>query len=279
MIRTIYASGQEVDELNKNISKMLISEPVYENEYLLFVNEISPKHTALCRYTNGMSQSVSRNLDFQKIKPKDVLQTVFMDALSKPEISLSVALGSAGTGKTTIALAYALHQYQGSKRKIILTKPTTIVGRSKAFGPVPGDIGDKYAPYLASYEIIFNKIISGYADSMRARGDLEFFPIELTRGCTFENCTLILDEAQNLSWHEMNTLVSRLGENAKMVILGDPYQIDTGVPYRNTGLSLLLEAPAFNASSLTSVVQLEAQYRSKLTQLMGDINQWVMAKQ
>ncbi len=252
------------------------------NGYALFQNLCDTKHAAIARYI-GNRQWVpirKKNLKLESITPKDSRQAAFIDSLIQDEILLSIAIGSAGTGKTTIALAYALSQYLNHNKPIFLTKPTTMVGEGRAFGPVPGDIDQKYAPYLASYEIVLKKIGGGanaqqFFAAMKEKGQLQFFPIELARGCTFENCTLILDEAQNMSWHEMNTMISRMGENSKMIILGDLHQIDTGTPYKKTGLYNMLSAPPFQDSNISSAIELVTQYRSPITQLVTEINKWV----
>jgi PhoH-like ATPase len=261
------ASGQEVRQA--------------VNGYALFQNQFDTKHAAIARYIgNGYWTPIRKKMKLENITPKDSRQAAFMDSLIDNDILLSAAVGSAGTGKTTIALAFALSQYLNHNKPIFLTKPTTMVGEGRAFGPVPGDIDQKYAPYLASYEIVLKKIGGGtnapqFFAAMKEKGQLQFFPIELARGCTFENCTLILDEAQNMSWHEMNTMISRMGENSKMIILGDLHQIDTGTPYRKTGLYSMLSAPPFQDSSISSAIELVTQYRSPITQLVTEINKWV----
>ena len=255
------------------------------NGYALLQDQFDPKHAAIARYVgNNQWQAIKKkSLKLENISPKDSRQAAFMDSLVGEEILLSVAIGSAGTGKTTIALAYALSQYLNHNKPIFLTKPTTMVGEGRAFGPVPGDIDQKYAPYLASYEIVLKKIGGGhnaqqFFAAMKEKGQLQFFPIELARGCTFENCTLILDEAQNLTWHELNTMISRMGENSKMIILGDLNQIDTGTPIEKTGLYKMLSAPPFQDSNISSAIELVTQYRSPITQLVTEINKWVSAQ-
>jgi PhoH-like ATPase len=255
------------------------------NGYALFQDRFDPKHAAIARYVgNGQWCGLKKKaLKLENILPKDSRQAAFMDSLIQEDVLLNIAIGSAGTGKTTIALAYALSQFLNNKKPIFLTKPTTMVGEGRAFGPVPGDIDQKYAPYLASYEIVLKKIGGGanaqqFFATMKEKGQLQFFPIELARGCTFENCTLILDEAQNMSWHEMNTMISRMGENSKMVILGDLNQIDTGQFYKKTGLYNMLAAPPFQDSGISSAIELVTQYRSPITQLVTEINKWVSAQ-
>lgn len=251
------------------------------NGYAIIKDNCNSKHSALARYLgHGLWAPVKRGLKFNSIAPKDSRQLAFMDSLASKNILLSVCIGQAGSGKTLMSCAYALQEYMTQKRSIILSKPAVMVGASKAFGPVPGTADEKYAPYLASYEIILQKLGSSQGNTffelMKSRGHLKFVPIELMRGCTFDNCTLILDECQNLLFNELNTLVSRLGENSKLILLGDLSQIDIRVPYRETGIYKLLNAPPFRDSSISSSVELVTQYRSPITQLAYEINQWVI---
>lgn len=273
VINTLYTDGIiELDSAEYSV-----------NNYALLINKENLKHTAIAKYNGNNKWTLfkRKNLKFETIMPKDIKQSIFMDCLQDNTIPLVTAIGQAGTGKTTIALAYALSQYTTNKRPIYLTKPTIMVGAGKAFGPVPGDIDQKYAPYLTSYEIVLKKILGNgpsaqqFLALMKEREHLQFMPIELARGCTFENCTLILDEAQNMSWHELNTIITRIGDKSKIIILGDLGQIDTGLNYKKTGLYKMLSAAPFQKSSLASSIELTAQYRSAITQLAIEISQWI----
>lgn len=272
-----------IDELyERRLVEINTGLDVATNDYLLFTSEENPKHTCLARHRGNQRWSPipSRTPTLQGITPRDRYQRSFVDSLDDSNILLSVATGSAGTGKTTLAMAYALTRHVTDSSKIVLAKPTSTVGRGRAFGPVPGDIGEKYAPYLASYDIILKKLCGGdrgapYVETMKSKGHLEFVPVELARGCTFDNATFILDEAQNLSWHELNTIISRMGEKTKMIVLGDLYQIDERMRAHETGLYKLLHAPAFRNSEISSSIGLQTQYRSPITQLVADVDRWI----
>lgn len=266
----------DVDSVGNYIQKQY-------NSYAIFQNEFNTGHTALARYIGdgAWSPITKKGLKFEKLSPRNAEQACFMDALANERIMLNVCIGSAGVGKTTIALAYALHQYLHSQKNIVLTKPMITIGAGKALGPVPGTIEEKSAPYLVSYEIILKKLLGGnsasaYIEQMKEKESLQFFPIELVRGCTFENCTLIVDEAQNMNWHELNSVISRMGEKSKIILLGDLNQIDTRTPYNKTGLFQLLSAPPFQDSEISSAIELTTQYRSPITQLVTEVNKWIM---
>lgn len=276
IINEIY-SKKYIDLDYRDIDPNLIYTPV--NNYL---NLRSPEGTALVRHIgSGQYQKIlpSKKLNVQGLSPKDAKQAGFMDCLLDEKVLVNIAIGPAGTGKTTLALAYALEQYQNHNKNIVLSKPTVMVGKGKAFGPVPGDISEKYDPYLSSYEIVLKKLLNKKADSyiqlMKSKEALQYMPIELARGCTFDDCTFILDEAQNLTWHEMNTIISRMGENTKMIILGDLHQIDTGSRIDDTGLYKFINAEPTIQSPIVSCMTLTTQYRSPITELVYNVNKFL----
>jgi predicted ribonuclease YlaK len=254
------------------------------NSYFILKSSTNSQQTALARYVGNKTfvNNALGDLDdrHQPVRPKDAKQSVFVDALNAQDIPINIAIGAAGTGKTTLAMVYAMDQYLTNNKKMKFTKPTSIVGRSRAFGAVPGDVDEKYDPYLASYKIVMEKLSSKKLDEhyfieMKKRKDLEFVPIELARGCTFENCTFIIDEAQNLSWHELNTIVSRMGEGTTVIILGDLNQIDIRAPKEETGLYKLMNSRTFKGSTLSSSIELTTQYRSAICKLVGDVDKEV----
>lgn len=249
------------------------------NSYLILRSESNLQSTVLVRHAGGgkiVRVEASTKLNRLSIAPKDACQTAFIDSLTNPDILVNVAIGPAGTGKTTLALAYAGWRYLNEKKPIFMTKPTTTVGKGRAFGPVPGDVQDKYAPYLASYKIVLKKIFGDntgtYIKQMQERKDIEYVPIELARGCTYEDCTFIIDEVQNLTWHELNTIVSRMGEGTTLIILGDPNQIDIKMNREETGIYKMLTSEAFTRSKLTSAIKLKTQYRSPICALVAEID-------
>jgi PhoH-like ATPase len=190
---------------------------------------------------------------------------------------LALCLGSAGTGKTTLALSYALEQKMLHDKKIVLSKAAVPIGRGKAFGPVPGDIKEKYAPYLSSYEIVLKKILGpkskGYIRAMFEKQDIKYEPIEFVRGNTYEDCIFILDECQNLDWHELKTVISRIGQGSKIILLGDVYQSDVYFKHpQESGVQKLLYSNQFQNSPYTFNIELTKQYRGPLADLIYKID-------
>tara|TARA_Y100001970_G_C14242691_1_gene865892 strand:+ start:2301 stop:3245 length:945 start_codon:yes stop_codon:yes gene_type:complete len=251
------------------------------NHYFVLKSETEISKSALARLTKDKKLKkvlFRRDFELSGIKPRDAKQTSFINSLIESEVLVSVGLGSAGTGKTTLAIAYALEQHFNNDKKIYLSKPTSLVSNiGNAFGPVPGDVNDKYAPYISSFYIVLENILGkkskGYLELLMRDSQVEFIPIEYTRGCTYSNCTFILDEVQNLTWHELKTVMSRMGENSKLILIGDPYQIDRKFNLQDSGLYTMLSSTSFNQSPITSVVGLKEQYRSDVAKLIATIDE------
>lgn len=149
-----------------------------------------------------------------------------------------IVTGPAGTGKSYIPAAYAAYFYTTGKiDKIILTRPTVPTGRSIGF--FPGDLMEKMAPWTAPFIAVLEEFLSkGEVECMIKNGKLEIVPFEVIRGRTFDNSFIILDEAQNTTYHEIKAFVTRIGNNAKMVINGDIDQSDLSNTVNN-GLAVL----------------------------------------
>lgn len=222
---------------------------------------------------------VESNIRIDKIKPKDFEQVCLFDALKDPSIKILVVEGCAGAGKTYISLCWALLENLKSKdkdkerRKLMLTKPTATVGVSKFFGAVPGGTDEKFAPFLDSFEIHINKILTKeYASLLQERGEIFYKPVEFCRGDSYEDTILIADEMQNLPWHETKTLLTRIGDNSKAILLGDITQKDIDKKVKS-GIELLTDSRKFEESEITCYITLSHDYRgpiSKLIQLVDD---------
>jgi predicted ribonuclease YlaK len=226
------------------------------------------------RGDNTLERIATKDLSYQGIRPKDLAQTCFAWGLKNKTVNF--CLGAAGTGKTTLALSYAVNSLFREERNIILTKPTVFVGtKSNAIAAVPGDERDKLRPYVDSYmpglEKILGRDTQNFMFQWEESGKLQFRAVELMRGQHFENSVIILDEAQNLSLHELCSVVSRVGENSTIIILGDPAQIDTGTPWFDTGLYKFADSDSVSVSDLVSLVRLTKQYRGPIAKLCSEV--------
>lgn len=160
--------------------------------------------------------------------------------------SLVFATGVAGTGKTFLCAASAIDALQASRTGTVwLTRPNVEAGRPLGF--LPGDLSQKFDPYLAPYYGVFaERTLSGFAECAVKSGRIKPVPLGFMRGLTFSNCWVILDEAQNTTPTEMKMFLTRIGEDCKVLVTGDPRQQD--IPGRSgldDAVSRLVGIPGF----------------------------------
>lgn len=161
---------------------------------------------------------------FKEIQPLNFIQGEYLEAIKSNDIIFGI--GSAGTGKTFIAASYAASElFHRRVSKVILTRPNVETGRGLGF--LPGTLEEKYAPYLLPFDSIFTKSLGkGFYEYALKNKDIEPTPLGFLRGTTFEDCIVLLDEAQNCTKEEMKMILSRIGKNCKMIISGDTEQAD-----------------------------------------------------
>jgi phosphate starvation-inducible PhoH-like protein len=158
------------------------------------------------------------------IVPRSTTQTTYMEALARDEMIF--ALGPAGTGKTYLAVAQAVSQLiTGSVDRLILSRPAVEAGERLGF--LPGDMKEKVDPYLRPlYDALYDMLPTEQVERRIASGEIEIAPIAFMRGRTLNDAFIILDEAQNTTPQQMKMFLTRFGMRARMVICGDPKQID-----------------------------------------------------
>lgn len=158
------------------------------------------------------------------ISPRSLNQTLYIQSLR--ENNMTFGLGPAGTGKTFLAVAMAVsYLLEGKVEKIILTRPAVEAGEKLGF--LPGDIREKVDPYLRPlYDALEQMISIEQTERRLENGDIEVAPLAFMRGRTLSNAFVILDEAQNTSPLQMKMFLTRFGENCRMVVCGDPSQVD-----------------------------------------------------
>ena len=169
------------------------------------------------------------------IVPRSAGQIPYMRQLAKDDIIF--ALGPAGTGKTYLAVAQAVSQLiSGSVQRLILSRPAVEAGEKLGF--LPGDMKDKVDPYLRPlYDALFDCMPPEQVERRIASGEIEIAPIAFMRGRTLADAFVILDEAQNTTREQMKMFLTRFGQNSRMVICGDPKQVDIPGGDRMSGLA------------------------------------------
>ena len=180
--------------------------------------------------TDGQAQIATRR---RIIKARTPAQSTYIRSLERAD--LVFGLGPAGTGKTYLAVAYAAHCLErGMVERIILSRPAVEAGERLGF--LPGDMREKVDPYLRPlYDALYDVLPPEKVERDMETGTIEIAPLAFMRGRTLANAYIILDEAQNTTSMQMKMFLTRLGENSKMVITGDPSQIDLP-PGQKSGL-------------------------------------------
>ena len=211
------------------------------------------------------------------IIPKNAEQAFALDAVMNPDIKLVSIQGVAGTGKTLLSLAGALEQRR-NYHQIYLARPIVPLS-NKDIGYLPGDVNSKLNPYMEPLWDNLKYIKSLFSEKdkehkqlseMVEQEKLVVCPLAFIRGRSLSNVFFIVDEAQNLTPHEVKTIITRAGENTKIIFTGDIHQIDT--PYldaQSNGLSYLIEK--IKGQSLYAHITLEKGERSALANLANDL--------
>lgn len=257
------------------VSAFAAKEPLRPNEYLILRNE---RKSALATF-DPFTQTLKRVDKFAAygITPRNAEQTFALNALTNDNIRLVSISGKAGTGKTLLALAGGLERRK-QYRQIFMARPVVPLS-NKDLGFLPGDIHSKLDPYMQplydNLGVIQNQFPESESKHRRIKEFLEeeklvISPLAYIRGRSLVKVFFIVDEAQNLTPHEIKTIITRAGEGAKMVFTGDIFQIDH--PYldsHSNGLSYLIER--MQGQQIYAHVNLEKGERSELAELASNL--------
>jgi PhoH-like ATPase len=260
----------------------LAVEEVYPNQFITVENQNKPGHTALGRIHSDGTNHVLRPLAKEKmnpmgIKPRNREQQCMLDIMMDPDIKLVTVTGPAGCGKTLLALAAGLAQTMEEElyQRVLVCRPIVPMGNDVGF--LPGDLDAKLAPYM---QPIFDNVeFIASCNPKRAAltpgqlieaGYLSVEPLTFIRGRSLPNVLLIADEAQNMTPKEVKALVTRIGEGSKVILCGDPDQIDSAYldKYSN-GLSYVVER--FKNEKIAGHITLIKGERSELSELASKI--------
>ncbi|HQG47162.1 MAG TPA: PhoH family protein, partial [bacterium] len=286
-IDKLYRGKRLIEEVNPEIINRLFTAPFevpaaeaeiedpIANEYYILRN--ASKSVLAC--FNPHTQMLERveKLQAYGITPRNAEQSFALHALLNPAVPLVTLSGKAGTGKTLLTLAAALERRK-EYRQIFLARPVVALS-NKDLGYLPGDIESKLDPYMQPLYDNLSVIRNQFKESderaqrigeMLESGKLEIAPLAYIRGRSLDHIYFIVDEAQNLTPHEVKTIITRAGEGTKVVFTGDPSQIDT--PYldsRSTGLNYLINR--MQGQAMYAHVTLEKGERSPLAELASDL--------
>ena len=282
----IFSGKFEVKDVNSDIIQELYKKTASDNvEFLgenLFNNGfyvLKNGKSSILGYYNANKKQLERveKSYHYGIKPRNAEQTFAFHALMNPEVKLVTLQGVAGTGKTLLALASALEQ-KNMFHQIILARPIVPLS-NKDIGYLPGSAEDKISPYMQPLFDNLKFIKSQFKENekklkaiveMEEDEKLKITPLAFIRGRSLSNIIFIVDEAQNLTPHEVKTIITRAGENTKIIFTGDVHQIDT--PYldeQSNGLSYLIDK--LKGNELYAHITLEKGERSELANLANDL--------
>ena len=270
LIDKIYAQPTGVD-----VDEFTFENPLIPNDSFVLKSE---RNSVLARF-NPFTHKIIR-VDKESsfgISPRNAEQTFALGVLNDPDIKLVGITGKAGTGKTLLALAAAMKQSK-QYSQILLARPIVSLS-NKDLGYLPGDEKQKIAPYMQPLFDNLNVIKSQLGpnsaelrsiDEMQKSGKLEIEALAFIRGRSLSETFCIVDEAQNLTPHEVKTIITRAGQGTKIILTGDIYQIDN--PYvDSTSNGLSKAVNKFRAHGLAAHVCLQKGVRSELAELAANV--------
>lgn len=263
-------------------------ETLSPNEYITLKSPDGTPLQNIYRHVEGERfAKLTKTPNVYKLRPRNVEQKIALDMLMDPSIKLVSLIGKSGSGKTLAALAAGLEQVLGQKKykSLVVCRPIEPVGRD--VGYLPGLLSEKMDPWTAPIKDNLKYLLSSadngdvYSkknkmeseatlDQFIDRGIIEIQAITFIRGRSISNAYIILDEAQNTSAHELKTIITRVGEGTKIVLVGDVEQVDNiRVDSMSNGLTVAVEK--FRDSDITSHISLLKGERSELASLAASI--------
>ena len=263
---------------NERIQLPEQKEKLFSNQYLMLISSYDSKKTALAKYI-GPNQPLAKLANLGKkgvfnIKPRNKEQNFALDLLMNPDIPLVSIVGKAGCGKTMLAIAAGLEQTIGVDSKysrLIVSRPVQPMGKDIGF--LPGTLEEKMSPWLRPIQDNLQFLMGNdkvTIEMYMQKGVIEVEAITYIRGRSIANAYIIIDEAQNLSIHEIKTIITRVGEGSKVVLTGDIEQIDNVyVDEITNGLTYVAEK--FKPYDLAGHITLMNGERSKIATLASKI--------
>ena len=212
------------------------------------------EHLQLVEESINLKRKRSREVT---ITPRNLKQRYLLSLLENPNKHISFAIGPAGTGKTLISTLFAIKKFnEGEIKKIVITRPAVSVDEQHGF--LPGTLVEKMSPWTRPMFDIFEEYYAPYQiETMVKDNVIEIAPLAYMRGRTFKNALIIADEMQNATDSQMKMLLTRVGENSKMVVTGDLEQHDRG--YHDNGLKMFVDRLVQYQSDMIGVVEFTSE--------------------
>ena len=268
---TVMVDDRVIDQFYEKGDVYLENSDLVLNQYIMLISKSNEKKTALGKFINAsmpLRPLYSPKKGIWGIKPRNKEQTFLLDALMDPQIEIITAIGKAGSGKTVVALASALEQTLDTVKavysRIIVSRPVQPLG--KEIGFLPGEINDKMSPWLMPIQDNLQFLMGNdkvTLDMYLEAGTIEIEALTYIRGRSIANAFIIIDECQNLSMHEIKTIITRIGEGTKIVLIGDVEQIDN-IYVNSTTNGLTHAVEKFKNFELAAHVTLNKGERSRV---------------
>ena len=260
------------------LEETMVKEKLYPNQFLLLISSSNPKKSAICRFYDHKSPLKSINVkEYSKswgVVPRNKEQTFAYDLLFDDDIPLVSLIGRAGSGKTLMAIAAGLEQTVGFSerkyKKIVVSRPVQPMGKDIGF--LPGTMEEKMLPWLMPIHDNLEFILGNknQIKSYFEKGQIEVEAITYIRGRSISNAFIIIDEAQNLTAHEVKTIITRVGENTKIILTGDIEQIDN-IYTNETSNGLTYAIEKFKHAELAGHITFRKGERSKIATLASKV--------
>ena len=272
----VLVDEQVVDQFYSGEDVFLEDQALNPNQYVMLVSNSNEKKTALARYYRDLKPLEKIRLDKSGtwgLKPRNKEQEFALDLLLDPSIDILTLIGPAGCGKTLLAIAAGLQGVLDDEKykRLVVSRPVQPLG--KDIGYLPGTMEEKMRPWLMPIQDNIDFLLNGKKDHMEhffEDGTIQIEALTYIRGRTISNAFIIIDEAQNLTMHELKTIITRVGDNTKIVLTGDIEQIDSVyLDSTSNGLSYAVEK--FKSYDLSGHVTLVKGERSRVATLASKI--------
>jgi PhoH-like ATPase len=251
---------------------------LYPNQYVLMVSNANDKKSAIARFSNHqtpLKKVVHETIPDWKIYSRNKEQAFAIDLLLDPEVTLVSLVGKAGSGKSLLAIAAGLQQTIGLRQnpysRVIVSRPVQPLGKDIGF--LPGTMQEKMLPWLMPIQDNLQFLLGDDKNVLQMyidKGKIEIEALTYIRGRSISNAFIIIDEAQNLTMHEIKTIITRIGEGTKIVLTGDIEQIDN-IYVNETSNGLAHAVEKFKQFAISGHVTFRKGERSNLATLASKI--------